>query len=213
MFQDVCIQVPCFCGTLQYGTMVSNVETFAMAVVLFLHVVHGDQFVIADTFNGRLQLCSAEFPGAPCQTLGSGLSFPRSVAVDSAGDFVVADEHQIELCLSSSPGALCETVVGFDHPDDSVEELSSPSGVFWDPWRYYVIADTGNNRVQRCEAGILHARCDTVTDGLNGPYAVVMDGDGRYVISDTFNHRVRRCDAGAPSPYCRTVAGSGSAFS
>ena len=125
----------------------------------------------------------------------------------------MADEHQIKLCLASSPGALCETVVGFDHPGDSATELSSPQGVFWDPWRYYVIADTGNNRVQRCVAGILHATCGTVTDGLDLPYAVVMDGNGDYVISDTANHRVRLCDAGAPSPYCQTVAGYGSPFS
>ena len=194
--------------------MVFYADSFAtVAVVLFLHLVHGDHFIIADTGNGRLQLCAAASRGGPCETVGSGLVSHHSVAVDNAGDFVVADEHQIKLCLASSPGALCETVVGFNHLGDSATEVSSPHGVFWDPWRYYVIANTGNNRVQRCVAGILHARCDTVTDGLNGPHAVVMDGNGDYVISDTFNHRVRRCDGGAPSPYCWTVAGSGSAFS
>ena len=155
------------------------------AVVLLLHLVRGDHFIIADTYNGQLQLCDAASRGGPCETVGSGLVSPRSVAVDNAGDFVVVDEHQIKLCSASSPEALCETVVGFDHLGDSATELSLPSGVFWDPWRYYVIADTRNNRVQRCVAGILHARCGTVTDGLNVPHAVVMDDNGDYVISDT----------------------------
>ena len=157
------------------------------AVVLLLHLEHGDHFIIADT---RQRSAPAVRCRLPCRSVprlwASGLVWPSAVAVDNAGDFVVADEHQIKLCLASSPGALCETVVGFDHPGDSATELSSPQGVFWDPWRHYVIADTGNNRVQRCVAGILHARCDTVTDGLNLPHAVVMDGNGDYVISDTF---------------------------
>ena len=148
-----------------------------MFEVLLLHLVRGDHFIIADTGNGRLQLCAAASRGRPCETVGSGLVSPRSVAVDNAGDFVVTDEHQIKLCLASSTEALCETVVGFDHPGDSATELSSPQGVFWDPWRCYAIADTGNNRIKRCVAGILHARCGTVTDDVNWPYAVVTDGD------------------------------------
>ena len=150
--------------------MVFYAEAFAMfVVVLLLHLVRGDHFIIADTGNGRLQLCAAASRGGPFETVGSGLVSPRSVAVDNAGDFVVTDEHQIKLCSASSPEAHCETVVGFDHLGDSATELSSPQGVFWDPWRYYVIADTGNNRIQRCMAGILHARCGTATDDLKIP--------------------------------------------
>ena len=194
--------------------MVSNVEAFAMlAVVLFLHLVRGDHFIIADTGNGRLKLCDAASRGGPCETVASGLVRPRAVTVDNAGDYIVAAGHEIKRCPSASPGTECETVVGFGDNGDGAIELNAPEGVFWDPWRYYVIADTYNNRVQRCVAGILHARCDTVTDALYWPHAVVMDGNGDYVISDTFNHRVRLCNAGTPSPFCQTVAGYGSALS
>ena len=141
----------------------------------------------------------------------SGLGGASAVTVDNAGDFVVATGNQIKRCPSASPGTECETVVGFGDSGDGAIELDVPQGVFWDPWRYYVIADTYNNRVQRCVAGILHARCGTVTDALYWPHAVVMDGNGDYVISDTFNHRVRLCNAGTPSPFCLTVAGYGSA--
>ena len=176
-------------------------------LLLRMQLVRGDHFVIADRDNGCLQLCSAEAPGAPCQTIGSGLVSPRSVAVDNSGDYVVADEHKIKRCSSGSPEALCETVVGFDQYGDSATELSSPQGVFWDAWRFYVVADTWNNRVQRCVAGILHARCHTVAEDLHRPFAVVMDHNGDYVIADTYNNRVRLCDAESYS--CRTAAGYG----
>ena len=54
------------------GTMVFNVEAFAMfAVVLFLRVVRGDHFIIADF--GHLQLCDAASRGGPCQAVCLGL--------------------------------------------------------------------------------------------------------------------------------------------
>ena len=139
------------------------------AGVLFLHVVRGDHFIIADTSNGRLKLCDASSPGGQCETVAKGLGWPSAVTVDNAGDYIVATGSEIKRCPSASPGTECETVVGFGDSGDSATELNYPEGVFWDPWRYYVIADTLNNRVQRCVAGILHARCDTVTDGLNLP--------------------------------------------
>ena len=132
---------------------------------------------------------------------------PRSVAVENSGDFIVVDEHKIKRCSAGSPEALCETVVGFDHSGDSVTELFGPQGVFWDAWRFYVVADTSNNRVQRCVAGILHARCHTVAEDLNHPFAVVMDHNGDNVIADTVNNRIRLCDAESHS--CQTAAGYG----
>ena len=157
-----------------------------LAVVLFLHLVRGDHFIIA---------------------VGLGLVSPCSVAVDNAGDFVVATGNQIKRCPSASPGTECETVVGIWR-QRRWRHRTRPSGRrLLGPVGYYVIADTYNNRVQRCVAGILHARCGTVTDGLNQPYAVVMDGNGDYVISDTNNHRVRLCDAGTPSLHCQNRGG------
>ena len=82
-------------------------------VVFFLRVVRGDHFVIADTGNGRLQLCDAASWGGPCETVASGLGAASAVAVDNARDFVVATGHEIKRCPSASPGTECETVVGF----------------------------------------------------------------------------------------------------
>ena len=177
-------------------------------VVLLMHVVCGDHFIIADTGNGRLQLCDAASPGGPCETVASVTS-PRSVTVDNAGDYIVATGHQIKRCPAVSPDAECEVAVGWEDNGSGDTELRDPYGVFWDPWRFYVIADRGNNRVQRCVATVLHAPCHTVTDELLLPSAVVMDGNGDYVISDTWNSRIRRCVAGTPSPYCQTVTAYG----
>ena len=177
-------------------------------VVLLIHVVRGDKFIVADAWNDRLQLCDAAFPGAPCETVAS-VTDPSSVTVDNAGDYIVATGHQIKRCRAASPDAVCEVAVGWEHSGDGDTELHDPQGVFWDPWRFYVIADSWNHRVQRCVATVLHAPCHTVTDDLSWPHAVVMDGNGDYVISDTYNHRIRRCIAGTPSPYCQTVTASG----
>ena len=156
------------------------------AVVVFLHVVRGDHFIIADTDNDRLQLCDAASPGGgPCETVASVVR-PVAVTVDNAGDYLVATGHEIKRCPSASPGAECETVVGFEDSGDGAIELNWPRGVFWDPWRYYVIADTRNNRVQRCVAGILHARCDTVTDGLT---LALCGGHGRLRELHHLRHR------------------------
>ena len=139
----------------------------AMYVVLsiLMQVVRGDHFIIADYGNDRLQLCDAASPGGPCETVASVTS-PRSVTVDNAGDYIVATGYQIKRCPSASPDAGCEVAVGWEHSGDGDTELYNPGGVFWDPWRFYVIADTSNHRVQRCVATVLHARCHTVTDDL-----------------------------------------------
>ena len=184
-------------------------STFSIFEVgLIIHVVRGDHFIVADGLNRRLQLCDAAFPGGPCETVAS-VTYPRSVTVDNAGDYIVATGHQIKRCPSASPDAGCEVAVGWEDSGDGDTELSGPCGVFWDPWRFFVIADSWNHRVQRCVATVLHAPCHTVTDELSNPYAVVMDGNGDYVISDSGNHRIRRCVAGTPSPYCQTVTAYG----
>ena len=69
--------------------------------------LHGSvDLVIADASNNRVQVCSLASPGTPCTTVGgldgygqgSGqVAYPRDVAVDGDGNYVIVDRDNHRL--------------------------------------------------------------------------------------------------------------------
>ena len=112
--------------------------------------------------------------------------------------------------LPRLPMQCAKTVVGWEHSGDGDTELYNPQGVFWDPWRFYIIADRGNHRVQRCVATVLHA---PLPHGDRRVVITFCGGRGRQRRLRDFGHveqsHIRRCVAGTPSPYCQTVTAYG----
>merc|ERR1711988_917571 len=101
-------------------------------------------------------------------------------------------------------------------------QLLNPSGIAIDSSVAYVIADSGNHRIQRCPFASPGSACFTVagTGGpgsnptqLLNPSGIVIDLSGDYAISDSSNNRIQRCPAASPGSACTTVAGTGDSSS
>src|SRR5208282_965965 len=118
-------------------------------------------------------------------TVGSGLSYPRGLAVDGAGDVFIADQGNnrvVEVPAGGGP----QTTVG--------SGLSIPYDTAVDGAGDVFIADAGNNRVVEIPAG--GGPQTTVGSGLNHPDAVAVDGAGDVFIADAYNGRVVEVPAG-----------------
>ena len=173
-------------------------------------------FIITDRI--RVLRCNAsECDIVAGGAYGSGdtqLSNPAGVLIDAAGDYVIADvnNHRIQLCSGSSPGSPCVTVVGTGTAGSGPTELRNPNDIALTPDGDYVVADTGNHRIQHCPAASPGTACETVAGGsqggglpqLDGPRGVAVAADGALLIADTGNHRLQRCVVGG---LCVTLFG------
>eukprot|EP00931_Biecheleriopsis_adriatica_P096224 TRINITY_DN6987_c0_g2_i1.p1 TRINITY_DN6987_c0_g2~~TRINITY_DN6987_c0_g2_i1.p1 ORF type:complete len:936 (-),score=109.96 TRINITY_DN6987_c0_g2_i1:185-2836(-) len=189
-----------------------------------------DNYIIADSGNHRIQRCPGLLPGAACITVagaggvGSGptqLYTPCSVVVDASGNYIIADSgnHRIQKCPGHSPGAACTTVAGTGGVGSGPTHLYTPYSVMIDASDNYIIADSGNHRIQKCSGSSPGAACPTVAGTgivgssltqLNSPHSVMIDAFGNYIIADSGNHRIQKCPGHSPAAACITVAGTGS---
>ena len=139
-----------------------------------LAVTKAGEYVVADFYNDRVQLCSADSVGSSCTTIagttgspGQGsteLYRPSGLAFDGSGDLLVADHmnHRVQLCPFASRGTGCATVVGTGTSGSGAAELNHPMDVVVDSGGDYAVADRFNNRIQFCPASSPHSACSTV---------------------------------------------------
>jgi len=151
------------------------------------------------------------------------VAVPNSLAVDAAGNLLLADTR-FHAVRRVSPSGSITTVAGAgpsgyggDGGPAAAALLSAPNGVALDPAQNLYIADQGNSRVRRVGAGGSIAtvagngtfafggdNLPAVSAQLNRPSAVAADAAGNVYIADSLNHRIRRV---SPSGVIRTIAG------
>lgn len=199
---------------------------------------------VADTGNHRIRKVT---PGGTIVTVagagtagssGNGgpatsalLNRPSDVAVDAAGNLLIADtsNHQIrKVTPGGTISRFAGLTVGFagDGGTASSARFNAPNGVSVDPNGNVLVADTKNQRIRRITpAGIVSTVAGNgftspsgdggfAGDGgaataarLNNPADVVGDAAGNVYIADHGNSRVRRV---TPAGTIATVAGNGS---
>jgi sugar lactone lactonase YvrE len=217
----------------------------AAAAVLFPSGVAVDSagnIFIADTHNCRVRRVDASSlvitsvagdgtygrssDGVPAA--GALLWEPQDVAVDTAGNVVIADSETHRIRKIDRTTGLITTVAGNVGPNFSGDggpgtaaSLSEPAGIAFDSAGNLFIADTGNHRVRRVDA--VTKVITTVAgsgdagyggdDGpatsakLNAPARIAVDRSGNIFISDSKNLRVRKVAAATGT--ITTVAGTG----
>ncbi|MGI8785709.1 MAG: IPT/TIG domain-containing protein [Acidobacteriota bacterium] len=154
----------------------------------------------------------------------SSLTFPFSVALDAAGNLLIADTGNNRIRKVDSAGIIT-TIAGTgqsgfsgDNGPATQATLSSPASVTADTAGNLFIADSNNDRVRKIDAGGVittlagDGRRAFGDDGgpamgasLNFPLGVTAGAAGNVFVLDTFNYRVRRIAA----DIIATVAGTG----
>jgi len=189
---------------------------------------------IADSFNERIRRVDAVTHrittlaggGTPCagRTDGVGdgctatnatLYLPSGLAVDGAGNVLIADLGHHRIRRVDAVTGVITTVAGggkagiLDNFGDGLPataaSLSFPQGLSLDGAGNLLIADTGHNRVRRVDA--VSNIISTVVGGLARPVRVVADAVGNLFITESISNRIRRVDA--TSGVITTFAGTG----
>ena len=191
---------------------------------------------IADTGNHRIRKVDAD--GIITTVAGTGsrgysgegtainekINKPAGVSVDASGNIYIADTGNHRIRKVDADGIIT-TVAGTGSRGYSGEgtaineKINKPAGVSVDASGNIYIADTGNHRIRKVDAGgIITTVAGTGSGGYSGegtainekinkPGGVSVDESGNIYIADTENHRIRKVDAGG---IITTVAGNGS---
>lgn len=171
----------------------------------------------------------AGFSGDGGPATNAQLNSPQAIVFDSAENVVLTDlkNHAVRR-IDALTGVITTVagtgVSGFGGDNDLAQQarLNQPYGVAIDQFDNLFIADTGNHRVRRVDAGsgvittvagngIAAFQGDggpAVSASLNQPYGVVIDLTGNLIIADRDNGRIRRVDVA--TRLISTVAGNGS---
>jgi streptogramin lyase len=117
-------------------------------------------------------------------TLGSGFSYPYSVAVDGSGNVFVAD---------AANNAVKEIVAagGYTTVNTLGSGFSNPDGVAVDGSGNVFVADYGNNAVREIVAAGGYTTVNTLGSGFNYPLGVAVDGSGNVYVADTNSNAVK----------------------
>ncbi len=213
-------------------------------------VVSSSTVFVAEEFRGiiravdratGLETVYAGRPDAPCPANPSGddggpasgavLCGPSGLALDPAGDLLVADTAHSRVRKIDGVTGVISTVAGGnglfggDGGPANAAGLCSPRGIAVDPAGNLFIADECDHRIRRVDAttGIISTVAGTGLAGFSGdgglataatlasPKDVSVDSSSNVFIADRANSRVRRVDA--TTGIITTFAGNGTSGS
>ena len=195
--------------------------------------------LIADTGNHRIRKVDA-LTGLITTVAGNGrfgrtgdggpavaasFTFPAGVAIDAAGNILVADTGNSRIRRIDADTAtitiLAGSRAGFSGDGGPAvgASLNAPRAVAIDPELKVWVADSSNHRIRRIDtegkittvagngsAGFGGDGVPATDTPLNSPRGLSFDASGRLIIADTFNHRVRMIDEDG---VIQTVIGGG----
>ncbi|HEY4086864.1 MAG TPA: hypothetical protein VGM43_13045 [Bryobacteraceae bacterium] len=176
---------------------------------------------VISTVAGGAGLSPNNGDGGPATS--AYLSSPSSVAIDSAGDLLIADFDHNEIrkvsggVISTFAGTGLAGVSGDNIPANTAR-LTGVASLTVAPSGDVYFADIGSNRIRKISNGIITTVAGNGTAGfsgdngsavnasLNEPCAVAVDSAGNLYIIDRGNIRIRKVDTAG---VITTIAGQG----
>lgn len=156
-----------------------------------------------------------DFKGDGGAASAAGLSNPRGIAVDAAGNVYISDSTNNRVRKIDAATGTISTVAGNGNRDYSGDggpavkaSIAFPMGLAVDREGNLFIADARNHRIRRVDAktGIITSVAGQGMRGLGGdngpalsallsyPTSVTLDEDGNLYIADSENGGIRRVD-------------------
>ncbi len=136
------------------------------------------------------------------------LKSPQALAIDSKGNFWVADTSNNRIQEFNSKGEFTR-VVGKEGTENG--QFKTPDGIAVDSSGNVWVADTGNDRIQELSStGTYLSQFGKAGDNngqFSEPKGVVVDTKGNVWVADTGNNRVQEATTGE---YVRQFGGEGS---
>src|SRR3989441_697705 len=202
----------------------------------------GGNLFIVDTTNSRIRKVTANtgiittvagtgvpgFSGDDGPATSAQLNYPTSVAVDAAGNLLIADANNDLIRRVAVDTGIISTVAGsgvagFSGDDGQATdaELNFPYYVAVDAASNLFIVDTTNSRIRKVTAntGIITTVAGTGAPGFSGddgpatsaqlwtPTGIAVDAAGNLFIADADSHRIRR--VAADTGIISTIVGTG----
>jgi sugar lactone lactonase YvrE len=186
--------------------------------------------------NGALYRYTVTAAGATATSAGATLTvvaaffpFPVAVAVDTAGNFFVADSASDTVQKISAAGQVtafagATNQTGSADGTGEAARFNDPSGLAVDSAGTVSIADTANATLRRATAsGVVTTLAGSATDRGNtdaigaaarftAPVGLAQDAQGNLFVADSQNHTIRRVTtAGAVTTLAGTAGTAGSA--
>ncbi len=142
---------------------------------------------------------SPNFGGDGGPATSAQLNSPSGVAVDSAGNWYIADTANNRVRMVT-PAGVISTIVG----TGNASQLNGPRAVAVDSANNLYIADTGNNTVRKRTPG---GTITSIGGQLNNPVSVATDSQGSVYIADSGNNRIVQVTAtGTASTFAKIDA-------
>lgn len=158
---------------------------------------------------------ASDFKGDGGAASAAGLSNPRGIAVDAAGNVYISDSTNNRVRKIDAASGTITTVAGNGNRDYSGDggpavkaSIAFPMGLTVDREGHLYIADARNHRIRRVDAktGIITSVAGQGMRGLGGdngpalsallsyPTSVTVDEEGNLYIADSENGGIRRVD-------------------
>ena len=191
-----------------FGTVVEQIAGVASARDVTLDAA-GDIYFTSGTFvmeipaGGSVNTIAGsgatpDFGGDGGQATAAQLYLPSGIAVDSSGNWYIADTSNNRIRMVT-PGGVISTIAGTGDP----AQLNAPRAIAIDGSNNLYIADTGNNAVRELTpAGAI----TSIATQLNNPVSVAVDSQGSVYIADSGNNRIVQVTAaGTASTFAKIV--------
>jgi uncharacterized protein (TIGR03437 family) len=153
---------------------------------------------------------SPNFGGDNGPATAAQLYSPSSVAMDSSGNWYIADTSN-NLIRMVTPAGVISTIAGNgtagsagDNGPASAAELNAPRGLAFDSLGNLYIADSGNNEVRKITpAGLIVP----VATQLNNPVSVATNAQGSVYIADSGSNQIITVTASGTASIFATIVG------